>query len=366
MQGLRRHAARTRHGRGGPVLGGGRAAPGREYGSTLVVTKLAAPGTQVRTGDLLVEFDRQGQLKVAQDRRSDYLDLVAQIRKKQAEQDIARAHDETELEQAERDVERAKLEILKNEMLSRIAAEKNDQALEEAEATLEQLRETFALKRRAATADLRILEIQRDRARAAAEHAESNAGKMTIAAPLDGLVVLKTTWKGGTMGEVQEGEEVRPGVPILEVVSRAGMQVRSRINQADGHLMRPGMPVVVHLDAYPALALPGRLEQLTPIAAASDLSPRVRFFVGIFSVESTDPRLMPDLSAGVDVELERVAGALVVPRGALGRDGARWFVAVAGGERRYVEVGPMNDLEAVVRSGVTEGSRVLFAAGGAW
>jgi len=239
--------------------------------STLVVTKRAAPGTQVRKGDLLVEFDRQGQLKVAQDRRSDYLDLVAQIRKKQAEQDIARARDETELEQSERDVERAKLEILKNEMLSRIAAEKNDQALEEAEATIKQLRETFELKRRAARADLRILEIQRDRARAAAEHAESNAGKMTITAPLDGLVVLKTTWKGSTMGEVQEGEEVRPGVPILEVVSRAGMQVRSRINQADGHVMSRGMPVVVHLDAYPALALPGRLEQLTPIAAASDL-----------------------------------------------------------------------------------------------
>jgi len=332
---------------------------------TLVVTKLAAPGTQVGKGDLLVEFDRQGQLKLAQDRRSDYLDFVAQIRKKQAEQDVARARDETELQQAERDVERAKLEILKNEMLSRIAAEKNDQALEEAEATLGQLRETFELKRRAARADLRILEIQRDRARAAAEHAESNSEKMSIRTPLDGLVVLKTTWKGSTMGEVQEGEEVRPGVPILEVVSRAGMQVRSRINQADGHLMRPGMPAVVHLDAYPALALPGRLEQLTPIAAASDLSPRVRFFVGIFSVESTDHRLMPDLSAGVDVELDRVAGALVVPRGALARDGARWFVALPGGERRHVEVGPMNDLEAVVRSGVTEGSKVLIAAGGA-
>jgi len=327
--------------------------------SPLVVTRLVPAGTQVRKGDLLVEFDRQGQLRVAQDRRSDYLDLVAQIRKKQAEQDIARARDETELKQAERDVERAKLEILKNEMLSRIAAEKNDQALEEAEATLKQLRETFELKRRSAGAELRILEIQRDRARAAAEHAESNATKMAITAPLEGLVVLKTTWKGSTMGEVQEGEEVRPGVPILEVVSRAGMQVRARINQADGHLMRPGMPVNVHLDAYPGLALPGRLEQLTPVAGASDLSPRVRFFVGIFSVASDEPRLMPDLSAGVDVELARADAALVVPRSALRRDGGRWFVSVQGGERRQVEVGPMNDLEAVVRSGVTEGTRLI-------
>jgi multidrug efflux pump subunit AcrA (membrane-fusion protein) len=332
-------------------------------GGTLVVTKLAAAGRQVKKGDLLVEFDRQGQLKIAQDRHSDYLDLVAQIRKKQAEQDIARARDETELRQAERDVERAKLEILKNEMLSRIAAEKNDQALEEAKATLEQLRATFDLKRRSAKADLRILEIQRDRALKAAEHAEANATRMAIAAPLDGLVVLKTTWKSSTMGEVQEGEEVRPGVPILEVVSNAGMQVRARINQADGHRMRAGMPAVVHLDAYPGLALPSRLEQLTPVAGASDLSPRVRFFVGIFSVGGSDARLMPDLSAGVDVELARVEGALVVPRDALRRDGKGWFVVAPGGDRRQVEPGPMNDLEAVVRGGVKEGARVELQTG---
>lgn len=331
--------------------------------SSLVVTKLVAGGSQIKKGDLIVEFDRQGQLKIAQDRRSDYLDLVAQIRKKQAEQDIARARDDTELKQAERDVERGKLEILKNEMLSRIAAEKNDQALEEAVATLTQLRETYELKRRSAKADLRILEIQRDRALAAAQHAESNATKMAITAPIDGLAVLKTTWKGTTMGEVQEGEEVRPGVPIVEVVSRAGMQVRARINQADGHLMEVGTPVTVHLDAYPGLSLPGRLEQLTPVAGASDLSPRVRFFVGIFSVGSAEPRLMPDLSAGVDVVLARAEGALVVPRSALQQDGARWFVTAPGGERRQVDVGPMNDLEAVIRSGVPQGSKVVIGGG---
>ncbi|MBP7570975.1 MAG: efflux RND transporter periplasmic adaptor subunit [Acidobacteria bacterium] len=331
--------------------------------SSLVVTKLAAPGTEVKKGDLLLEFDRQGQIKTAQDRRSDHLDLVAQIRKKQAEQDAALAADETGLKQVEHDVERARLEILKNEMLSRIAAEKNQQALEEAEATLKQLRATFELKRRAARAELRALEIQRDRALAAALHAEANATKMAIVSPLDGLVVLKTTWKGSGMGEVQEGEEVRPGVPILEVVSRAGMQVRARVNQADGHVLRPGMPATIRLDAYPGFSLPGRLETLTPVAGASDLSPRVRLFVGLFSVRGTDPRLMPDLSSAVDVEVAHVPGALVVPRDALAYEAGRWFVTPAGSGRREVEAGPMNDLEAVVRSGLEEGVRIVRHAG---
>ncbi|HEY3381529.1 MAG TPA: HlyD family efflux transporter periplasmic adaptor subunit [Vicinamibacterales bacterium] len=324
----------------------------------LVVTKLVTPGTQVKRGDRLVEFDRQAQLKAAQDRRSDHLDLIAQIRKKQAEQDVARAKDDTELVQAEHDVERARLEILRNEMLSRIAAEKNEQALQEATATLEQLRATFALKRQAAKAELRILEIQRDRALASARHAESNAMKMSIVSPIDGLVVLKTTWKSGRMGEVQEGEEVRPGVPILEVVSRAGMQVRARINQADAHRLQVGMPARVGLDAYAGFSLPGRLEQLTPVAGASDMSPRVRVMVGLVSVSGDDPRLMPDLSAGVDIEVARVNRVLVVPRDALVKDGAHWFVTEAGGARRQVDVSTWNDVEAVVRSGLEEGARI--------
>jgi multidrug efflux pump subunit AcrA (membrane-fusion protein) len=163
------------------------------------------------------------------------------------------------------------------------------------------------------------------------------------------------------MGEVQEGEEVRPGVPIVEVVSRAGMQVRARINQADGHRMRLGLPATVRLDAYPGVALRGRLEQLTPVASVSDLSTRVRVFVGIFSVAGDEPRLMPDLSAALDVELARVGGALVVPRAALRREGPKWFVVAPGGDRLPVSIGAMNDLEAVVDSGIAEGRRVVLA-----
>jgi hypothetical protein len=67
---------------------------------------------------------------------------------------------------------------------------------------------------------------------------------------------------------------------------------------------------------------------------------------------------MPDLSAAVDVELARLAGALVVPRDALTREGEHWFVVAPGGQRRQVEPGPMNDVEAVIRTGVEEGARV--------
>ena len=330
--------------------------------NNLVITRLVAAGTSVKPGDLLVEFDRQSQLKAALDRKGEYLDLVAQIRKKQAEQSSSRARDDSELAQARNAVERARLENLKNELSPSIVADKNKLNLQEAEARLKQLEETFDLKRRAAQAELKILEIQRDRAQAAMRHAEENAGKMAVHARIAGLVVLRSVFKGNGMGEVQEGEEVRAGLPILDVVDPSAMQVRARINQVDVHALRAGQVAQIRLDAYPDKVLAGRLEQVFPIGAASSLSDKVRSFTAIVSIRGTDPVLMPDLSAAVDVELERIAGAVVAPRDAVRSDGGRSMVRARNGsgfEDRRVTTGPANDVEVVIASGASAGTVVL-------
>lgn len=273
---------------------------------SLVITRLVPGGTRVRAGDVLVEFDRQDQNRNARDKRAEFLDLKEQIRKRGAEQAVARAHDETELEQADNDVGRARLDVQKNELVARIEAEKNTLALEQADARLKQLRQTFTLKRRAADADLRILEIRRDRARNEMRHAERNAGRMTVAAPFDGLAVLRAVFRpGGQMTEVQEGEEIRAGMPIVDVVDSSAMQVRARVNQVDVGLVAAGQRVRVQLDAYPELTFDGRVEQVAPIAVLSTLTPKVRAFVTIISIAGTHPKLMPDLSAAVDIEVQR-------------------------------------------------------------
>jgi HlyD family secretion protein len=336
--------------------------------NSLVLTRLIAGGSRVRTGDILVEFDRQDQIRAALDRRAEFLDLEQQIKKKRAEQTAARARDETELTLAEHDVDRARLEVLKNDLLPRIQAEKNTLALEQAQARLKQLGETFALKRKAAEADVRILEIRRDRAERAMRHAERNARLLTVSAPFAGLVVVKSAWKGGTMGELLEGEEVRSGVPIVDVVDPSLMQVRARINQADIGQIAVGQRARITLDAYPDLAFDGRVEVLSPLGVASSLTPKVRMFVAIVSIRGTHANLMPDLSAAVDVESERRDGGLLAPRDAVGLDGGQAWVRLKRGasfERQPVTLGPTSSDHAVIESGVAEGAVVARHVTGA-
>src|SRR6267143_4702886 len=152
---------------------------GAQVGS-MVITKLAPAGTHVQKGDVLVEFDPQAQTKDYLDKKSTYENLVGQVAQKQAEDNIARAKDDTAMKQAEDELKRAQLELQKNEIVSRIDAEKNQEALDEAQAMLKQLTETYQLKRAAAAAAIRIQEIQRDRALEAMRYAQGNAAKMVV------------------------------------------------------------------------------------------------------------------------------------------------------------------------------------------
>ena len=342
--------------------GGGGGGEGGGGGAALVITRLVRPGTHVARGEVLVEFDRQNQDKLAFEKAAEYRDLVEQIAKKRAEHEAARVKDESEREQAANKVAHLELEVLKNEMLAAIKAEKNNQDLDEARQRLAALRGSFDLKRQAARAELRVLEIKRDRAHAAMEHAAANATALTIRSPIEGLVVPRTTWKGSGPGDVQEGDQLWPGAPVLEVVNQASMQVRARVNQADMQHLRSGQPVTVRLDAYPDLALPGHIAQIAPIALPGAFSGRVRTFRAVVAIAGTSDRLLPDLTAAVDVEIERVRDALVVRRDLVSVENGRPRVRVRDGSGtavRDVTLGPGDDVDVVVTSGLRGGDVVL-------
>ena len=254
---------------------------------TLVIVRLVKPGTRVKRGELLIEFDREAQIKTAHDRQAEYRDFVEQINRKRGEQLTAAAHGEAELKTAENAVKSAELEVQKTEVVPPITAEQNRLSLDEARAKANQIRKTFELQRKLDAADIRALEIQRDRALNAWKHAESNADKMRVVSPIDGMVVLKSTWKNGTMGEVQEGEEVRSGLGIMDVIDSSAMQVRARVNQADVSALHVGQPARITLDSYPGRSFDGRLEQLSQIGSISTMSNRVRTFLAVFSIEGT-------------------------------------------------------------------------------
>lgn len=332
---------------------------------TLIITAIAPSGSHVHQGDRLVDFDPQSQTRDYLEKKTSFDTLVGQVATKQAELDIARAKDDTALQAAEDELKRAQLEVQRNEIVSRIDAEKNQEALDEAQTTLKQLKETYQLKRAAALAALRILEIQRDRAQESMRYAQSNASKMSIHSPMDGVVVYNSIWLGGHMGTVQVGDQVRPGVPFLQVVDPSQMEVRVELNQVDLLRVHEGQHATMHLDAYPGLVLPALLEDMSPMGHNGQFSDAVKVFTTRFSVQGTDQRLLPDLSAALDVDLGSENSSLVIPSDAVAIEDGKpfvWLQTSAGFDKRMIHLGPRNDMEAVVVSGLSEGDIVRHPA----
>jgi multidrug resistance efflux pump len=268
---------------------------------TLVITRLVKSGTMVKVGDLILELDPQDQVRSAMDRRAELIDLDDQIQKKRSDQAVAKAADDTAMTVAEHDLARARLDMLSNDLLAKVTVEQHTLALEQAQAKVNQLKSTVALKQKAADADVRILEIRRERSERALKYAENNVTLMAVRATFAGIVVLKTTYKGSTQSEIAAGDEVRPGLAVMDVIDPQAMQVRAKVNQADIGLVAQGQSATVRLDAYPELSFTGHVELIAPLGIPSNMTPSVRNFVVLVPIKGTHPRLMPDLTASVDL-----------------------------------------------------------------
>lgn len=331
-----------------------------------MLVRLAHAGARVNKDEVLAEFDQQNQLKQFRDSQAEYLGLLDKIKRQQADNALALAKDQTALQAAENEYQKAKLEMTKNEVVSRIDADRNRLTLEEDEATLKQLRQTFDLKERARQAQQKDLEIQRDKAHGQMLYAQTNSQRMVIHSPLSGLVVLNPIWKGSSMGDPQEGDEIWPGSPFMQVVDPSAMQVTARINQVDFPYLHLGQRAEVRLDAYSDLVLSGSIERLAAIGVASSLSQSVHNFNATFAIQGTDSRLLPDLSASVDVELERLPDVLLAPRDTLMLENGKTYVWVKRGasfEKQPVTMGQSNDVAAVVLSGLVAGDLVRRNSG---
>jgi multidrug efflux pump subunit AcrA (membrane-fusion protein) len=106
------------------------------------------------------------------------------------------------------------------------------------------------------------------------------------------------------------------------------------------------------------MTLPAVLDELSPLGHTGQFSELVRTFTARFSVQGSDPRLLPDLSAAMDINLGSENDVLVVPCQSVGSEVGGAFVwrkTSSGFEKRVVKIGRRNDFSSVVESGLVEG-----------
>jgi HlyD family secretion protein len=256
--------------------------------------------------------------------------------------------------------------------LDKISAGATPEEREKATVKLTQARFALQQATKAAGPQLRSLEagVERERASVAKataliDKAEDDFAKTVVRAPQSGLVVYA---KAGNTGEkIHPGMMAFAGQTLMYLPDMSRMIVETLVNEIDLRKVEIGAPAQVTLEAFPGIAVQGKVRRVGTIARIK--SPKsaapVKVFDVVVQVEGRDPRLRPGLTAMVDIIVDQQPDAITVPLSAvLAREGQTVaFVANGAGlEERKVVLGSSNDEAVVVTEGLRSGERVVVDA----
>ena len=329
------------------------------------IIQIMPAGRQVNPGDVLVRFDPTDKEKTRDDAQFDIRAAEEEIIQNRASLDAELSQMATEVKRAEIAAATAKLDLTKNEMLARVEAEKNELLLEQAEFTLVQLQRRIEAKKRQAASQLEKLEVNLSKAVAARKAAERDLQRMTLTAPISGLVVYKRMWKGGEMGDPEEGDTVWPGFALMELPDLTELKVIAYVHESDGGQLQEGQQVRIRMDAFPDNVFEGELKQISTLARPrrGQRGNPAKYFTITLSLDTTDPTMRPGMTTSVDVIVNTVAEALAIPLEAIFESGGEPAVYVKSGrgfELRTVKLGLRNATHVVIDSGVDAGDEVAL------
>jgi multidrug resistance efflux pump len=291
-------------------------------GGTLQIITLARFGALVHKGDVVLEFDpSQQEYNLAQN-RSDLLQGEQEIVKAKADAAVQVAEDQTALLKAKYAVRRAELEVSKNELVSKIDAQKNLLGLDEAKRALAQLEQDIRSHSASNEAALAISEEKRHKARLAMEQAQENIQRMRTTAPIDGLVVIHGNrdasggfyFGGMTLPDYHVGDQVNPGSSIAEVIDISKLELTAQVGETDRTNLKVGQAVETEIDALPGEKFSGKVQTVGGATSHEfwDENAKHKFDLAI-QLDSHDPRLRPGFSARLSIHGDQLSRAVSIP-----------------------------------------------------
>lgn len=299
-------------------------------------------GDGVRRGMPLLRLVNDELSKEALDARSEALRLEAERSTASADAD-----DLERQEQHTRRVFEADKRLLESGAITRMTYDQDELAWSQARDRLRAARARLAALGGSGGGSASRIEL----AKRSADELERRVAAMTVRAPIDGLVY-------GLPRRV--GEQVSSGQVVANIIDPEHRRVRARVDQPDLPQTAVGQRLVVTFDGLPRERWEGRVTFVDP--GLRDVGGRE---VGEVLGDVADPKALLPSNAAVEIQIitGEKAGALVVPRASVIRDGDRRYVYVlesGRARRREISVGLLGLTEAEVLSGVGEKDTVIL------
>ncbi|MBN1399715.1 MAG: efflux RND transporter periplasmic adaptor subunit [Anaerolineae bacterium] len=154
------------------------------------------------------------------------------------------------------------------------------------------------------------------------------------------------------------GQTVAAGTAIIVLSDLSAPTIEVQVHESEVAALQPGSAARVRLHAYPQRWLDGQVDEIAPLPSGSGalVSYKVSIALGADQVAAR-----PGMTADVQIPISEQEAALLVPRGALRREGGQWVVQVRSNgrwEEAVVSLGVRTGRYVEVLEGLTEGAQV--------
>ncbi|MCZ2150538.1 MAG: efflux RND transporter periplasmic adaptor subunit [Bryobacterales bacterium] len=334
------------------------------------IVKLAESGRPVRKGEVVVEFDAASQEQALLERQTSVRTVDSEVVQTKASHRIVDEMDGMNLMTAEYNLERAKLEASKAEVVSAIDGAKNRIDVGISEGELGQVKTTLKSHDVTQKSDLDRLRQKKDKAIRDMERTRSYLSKMVLRAPNDGIVNILPNFRssgsfGSTPPPFKEGDQAWTGAAIAEIPDLSDMRIELKLDEVDRGRLKLDQQLRINVDAIPDKEFHAALDWISPIAQViyRGMGLSEKTFPARATLKKLDSRLRPGMSATAEVVIESQPNALLIPIRASFTHNGKPAVYVQRGQHfviREITVGKRNDSEMVVLSGVNEGEMVAL------
>jgi len=284
----------------------------------LQIVWLAPPGDPIKAGQPVVRFDPSTANQQLQEKEAGLNQSQATLDQAVAQARITAEQDKLDLAAARYELERAKLEASKAEIVSVLQGEESKIDLGLAEQKVRVQESTVKLHEASATARIASLTRLRNQAQSEVNLVKRRLGQMEIKAPLDGVVMYMTNNSQGWLNAkpFKVGDNAWPGSPLAEIPDLSTLEMEGKIEEIDRGRVAVGQPVRIKIDALPEKTLSGSLSSLSILTEQSSEWPPQKNFRAFAQVEKAD-KLRPGMNGNLDIVVNRLPDAISIPAKAL-------------------------------------------------
>lgn len=276
------------------------------------ISYLIPEGTAVLKGDIVVQLE-------AETIESDYrnaLDEVeiakADAHKKEAELTLKRLLQESQLKIAQASLKTSRLHLDKLKFEAPTTREIKKLEIKKIELETKVSRDKIKALEKIKIEELAHMLLKIKQAQIKLQRSKSQLDLLDLKAPVDGLVVYERSWITGN--KVQEGDAIYPNMPVVKIPDMSSLQVNLKISENDAQKVKVGQNATVFVPVLGDLILTGKVSRVGRMAKPIKRGSKVKKVDVIVTIDSTFQKLVPGLSATCRIQIEKIPGAIFLPK----------------------------------------------------